>query len=179
MAIGPTLETNRLILRPPAAQDFDGFCALMADEDAARHIGGQQTPPMVWRGLCTLTGSWVINGYSMWSVIEKSSGQWVGRLGPWQPEGWPGPEVGWGLLKSAWGKGFASEGASAAMDFAVNELGWTHIIHTIAPENAASIKLAERLGSKLEGESQMPPPFEAHTCLVYGQSADDWRAHKR
>ncbi len=178
MGIGPTLETERLILRPPSAEDFGGFCELMADAQAAEHIGGQQGPAQVWRGLCTMTGAWVINGYSMWSVIEKSSGDWIGRLGPWQPEGWPGPEVGWGLKRAAWGKGYATEGAIAAMNFAFDTLGWDEVIHTIAPENTASIKLAKRLGSPHIGQSQMPPPFETYTCEIYGQSKSDWHARR-
>lgn len=179
MSIGPTLETERLILRPPQRQDFDGFCALMGDAEAAKHIGGVQQPPMVWRGLCTMTGAWTIQGYSMWSVIEKSTGHWIGRLGPWEPEGWPGKEVGWGLLRSAWGKGYAYEGAVASMDFVFDILGWDDVIHTIAPENAASIKLALRLGSPRIGATQMPPPFDNIPVDAYGQSADNWRARAK
>ncbi len=175
MKIGPIVETERLILRPPEAQDFDGFCAFMAD-DASRFVGGPQSPPQVWRGLCTLAGSWVINGYSMWSVIEKSSGDWIGRLGPWQPDGWPGPEVGWGLKREAWGKGYALEGAAAAIDFAFDTLGWDRVIHCIDPDNAPSIKLAERLGSSRLGPTRMPPPFDHMPVDLYGQSKQDWKA---
>ena len=84
----------------------------------------------------------------MFSIIEKATGNWVGRLGPWRPNGWPGTEIGWGLARSAWGKGYATEGAAAAMDYVVDHLGWTEIIHTILPENTGSIKVAERLGSR-------------------------------
>ncbi len=82
MISGPILETNRLILRPPQAEDFDGFCALAADPEASRFIGGVQPPAVVWRALCTITGAWSISGCSMFSVIEKETGQWIGRLGP-------------------------------------------------------------------------------------------------
>ena len=61
-AIGPTLETQRLILRPPCADDFEPWCAFMADEQAAQHIGGLQTPSVVWRALCSVTGAWTISG---------------------------------------------------------------------------------------------------------------------
>ncbi len=68
----------------------------MADEASAKFIGGVQPRETVWRTLCVMTWAWTIRVYSMFSVIEKASGKWIGRLGPWQPEGWPGTEVGWG-----------------------------------------------------------------------------------
>jgi RimJ/RimL family protein N-acetyltransferase len=176
---GIYIETERLLLRPPQAEDFEGFCALMADEASAKFIGGVQPPEVVWRTLCVMTGAWTIRGFSMFSVIEKASGQWIGRLGPWQPEGWPGTEVGWGLLTSAQGKGYAVEGSAAAMDFAVDILGFTEIIHCIDPKNAPSIKVAERLGSRRLRTAQAPPPFADLTWDVYGQTADAWRARRQ
>ncbi len=177
MMIGPEIETERLILRPPRAEDFPFFCQLM-QEEGARFIGGPLTPPEVWRGVCTLTGAWVISGFSMFSVIEKDTGQWIGRLGPWYPEGWPGTEVGWGILENAQGRGLACEGASATMDYAVETLGWTEIIHNIEAENAPSIALAKRLGSRWLREATAPKPYEHITWQVYGQSADEWRARQ-
>ncbi|MEX1252329.1 MAG: GNAT family N-acetyltransferase [Hyphomonas sp.] len=178
MIRGPVIETPRLILRPPLAEDLDGFCELMADEDAAKFIGGLQPRAAVWRTLCMMSGAWSIRGFSMFSVIEKSTGNWIGRLGPWQPEGWPGTEVGWGLLTLAQGRGYAAEGASAAMDYAVDSLGFTEIIHCIDPKNAPSIKLAERLGSRKLGEAVAPAPIPHTVWDVYGQTADTWRARR-
>src|SRR5687767_1598529 len=111
--LGPTLETQRLILRPPVETDLDAWAAFMADPVAARFIGGAQPRATAWRGMASMAGSWALKGFGMFSVIEKSSGEWVGRLGPWRPEGWPGDEVGWGLARQAWGKGYAVEGATA------------------------------------------------------------------
>jgi len=178
LAIGPTIETERLILRPPRAEDFDSWVAFHADEEVMKHLGGTQGPELTWRSICTLTGAWTIGGFSMFSVIEKASGQWIGRLGPWCPHGWPGTEVGWGLIRSAWGKGFATEGASAAMDYAVDIVGWSQIIHTILPENEASMRVAKRLGSQFMQKMDTPPPFAGMIWDVYGQSADEWRARR-
>ena len=178
MPKGVTLETGRLILRQPVAEDFEAFCAFSADEDVMRFLGGVTPSEVVWRHLCTLAGSWSIEGFSMFSVIEKETGQWVGRLGPWRPHNWPGNEIGWGLARSAWGKGYALEGASAAMDYAVDILGWGEIIHTILPENQPSIRLAEKLGSKFLRQEPTPPPFEGMIWDVYGQTADDWRSRR-
>ena len=176
--IGPTIETDRLILRPPKAEDFSGFCDLMAQDSSARFIGGVQSPALVWRTLCTMTGAWTISGVSMFSVIEKATGNWIGRLGPWSPEGWPGTEIGWGLLPAAQGKGYATEGASAAMDYAVDILGWQEVIHCIDARNAASLKVAERLGSAYLRTTNAPPPFAETVWDIYGQSAEDWRSRR-
>lgn len=176
--IGPTIETERLILRPPRAEDFASFCEMMADEETARFVGGVMGPTIVWRTLCTLAGAWVINGFSMFSVIEKASGNWIGRLGPWQPAGWPGAEVGWGLTRTAWGKGYATEGSAAAMDYVVDILGWDEIIHCIDPENGPSIRVAGRLGSRFLREQKAPAHFGDLTWHVYGQSAEDWRSRR-
>jgi RimJ/RimL family protein N-acetyltransferase len=94
----------------------------MADE-VTRFIGGPQVRSIAWRSFVSVTGAWVIQGFSMFSVIEKSSGRWIGRLGPWVPEGWPGAEVGWSIIPDAWGKGYATEGAAASMDWVFDHLG--------------------------------------------------------
>jgi RimJ/RimL family protein N-acetyltransferase len=177
--LGPTLETERLILRPPLQEDFELWAQFSADEETTRFIGGVQKPPAAWRGMATLAGSWALKGFAMFSVIEKSSGRWIGRLGPWQPEGWPGTEVGWGLAKEATGKGYATEGASATIDWAIDHLGWTDIIHCIDPANTPSQMVAKRLGSVNRGPGRMPPPFEDAPVDIWGQSAAEWKARKR
>src|ERR1700722_12271992 len=123
-APAPILETDRLILRAPVAEDFEAYAAWAADEEVMRHIGGAQIRSVAWRGMCSVVGAWQVRGFSMFSVLEKSTGRWVGRIGPWQPEGWPGTEVGWAIVRDAWGRGYATEGATAAMDWAVDHLGW-------------------------------------------------------
>jgi RimJ/RimL family protein N-acetyltransferase len=150
----------------------------MADAEATRYIGGIQPPAMVWRGICTMAGSWVLQGYAMFSVFEKESGRWIGRVGPWQPHQWPGPEVGWGLVRDVWGKGYALEAAVASMDFAVGVLGWTDIIHSIHPDNVSSQKLATRLGSVKRGPGRLPPPYDHTPVELWGQTAGQWRARR-
>jgi RimJ/RimL family protein N-acetyltransferase len=178
-APGPTLETERLILRPTSSEDFDPWAAMMADEETARFIGGVSPRSVAWRQVCTMAGSWTIVGYGMFSVIEKATGLWIGRLGPWQPADWPGSEVGWGLTRASWGKGYAVEGAIAAMDWTFDTLDWTEIIHSIAPDNLPSAKVAERLGSKNWGPGKMPPPYEASRVDIWGQTREEWTARRR
>lgn len=174
----PALETERLILRPPTAEDIEPWMAFCADPEAMRFLGGAQARPVAWRTICVMTGAWAIRGYSMFSVIEKATGRWVGRVGPWQPEAWPGTEVAWGLAREAWGKGYATEAASAAMDYAFDVLGWDEAIHTIDPENVGSHAVARRLGSRILRPAVLPPPVGL-TVDVWGQSRAEWRSRRR
>jgi RimJ/RimL family protein N-acetyltransferase len=172
------IETPRLLLKVPSLKEFDAWCAFMADEEAARYIGKAQPPPVVWRGICTMIGAWQAAGFAMFSVFEKDTGRWIGRLGPWSPHGWPGNEVGWGVIRDVWGKGYALEGSIAAMDFAVDVLAWTDVIHSIHPDNVNSQNLARRLGSVNRGPGRMPAPFENEPVDIWGQSADAWRQRR-
>jgi RimJ/RimL family protein N-acetyltransferase len=173
------LETGRLILRPPQAQDFESWAAFIADEEAARHIGGVQPRPVAWRSFAAMIGVWHLQGFAMFSVIEKSTGKWVGRLGPWQPEGWPGTEVGWSIAREHWGKGFAPEGARVAIDWAFDQLGWTEVIHTIAKENVNSKTVAAKLGSRFLRMGWLPAPHDAEPVEIWGQSREEWMARRR
>lgn len=132
----PVLETERLILRAPEPQDFDAWAAFCADPETMRFLGGPTDRIGAWRIMSGMAGGWMSRGFSMFSVVEKATGRWVGRLGPWQPEGWPGTEVGWGLSRDAWGRGYAVEGAAAAVDWAFDVLGWTEVIHNRGGEHA-------------------------------------------
>ncbi|MGH8157320.1 MAG: GNAT family N-acetyltransferase [Rhodanobacter sp.] len=174
-----TIETDRLILRPTRAEDFEGWATLMADGINASHIGGPQPRSVAWRGFLTMAGAWTIQGFGMFSVIEKVSGRWIGRLGPWCPDGWPGTEVGWGLLPEAWGNGYAPEGAVAAMDWAFGTLGWHEIIHCIAPDNTASQVVARKLGSRVLRPGRMPEPYHEHPIEIWGQTREQWFARRR
>jgi len=175
---GPVLETKRLILRPPIAEDFDPWAASMADEEVMHFIGGVKFRPLAWRAIATMCGGWVLRGFGMFSVLEKESGLWIGNIGPWMPEGWPGTEVGWVYSRAASGKGYATEAASATIDWAFDELGWSEIIHCIHPDNKNSSAVAERLGSARLRSERLPPPLDDMECDIYGQNHEQWRARK-
>lgn len=70
-----------------------------------------------------VAGSWSLLGFGMFSVLERDTGRWVGRVGPLHPDGWPGDEVGWGIARGAWGRGYATEAAAAAMEWSFDILG--------------------------------------------------------
>ena len=124
----------------------------------------------------TMAGAWSMTGFGMFSVLETLTGRWIGRVGPWRPEGWPGPEVGWGIIPQAQGQGFAVEAATASIDWAFGHLGWTEVIHCIDPANAPSQGVARRLGSRLRGQGFMPAPFDDHAVEIWGQTRDEWAA---
>jgi RimJ/RimL family protein N-acetyltransferase len=168
------IETDRLVLRPPRIEDFDGFAELQADAEAARFIGGHVTRAEAWRRFLWQPGAWLVQGFGMFGVVEKASGQWLGQIGPWKPEGWPGNEIGYSFHPRAWGKGDATEAGIAAIDWAFDNLGWDDIIHCIDPGNEASQRVAQRLGSGKLRSGALPPPFEDVTVDIWGQTRAQW-----
>lgn len=177
--MGPVLETERLRLRVPEARDFEGYARMALDEEAMRHIGGTQPRAAAWRRFLQMPGAWAVQGFAMFTVEDKSTGEWLGQVGPWQPEGWPGTEVGWALQRGAWGRGYAVEAAIASIDWAFDHLGWSEVIHSIAPNNHASQALAQRLGSVNRGPGKLPEPFADEAVDIWGQSREQWRARRR
>jgi RimJ/RimL family protein N-acetyltransferase len=171
------LETPRLILRPPRMEDFDAWAVFLEDEVATKFIGGCQPRSTAWRTFMCMCGAWSMTGVAMFSVIEKASGKWVGRLGPWYPEGWPDHEIGWGIAREHWGKGYASEGAAAAMDYAFDVLGWSDVIHCIDEQNLASQGVAKRLGSSFLRRVSMPAPYEHMPIDAWGQTREQWKGN--
>jgi RimJ/RimL family protein N-acetyltransferase len=174
----PRIETARLILRLPHIDDFDPYAELHADEKAARHIGGTLLRAPAWRKFLQMPGAWAMQGYAMFSVIDTATGRWIGQAGPWQPEGWPGTEVGWAFHPASWGKGYATEAATAAIDWAFANLGWSEVIHSIDPDNTASQALARRLGSRNRGPGRLPPPHENIAIDIWGQTREEWSTRR-
>jgi RimJ/RimL family protein N-acetyltransferase len=176
---GPVLETARLILRVPRLEDFERYAEMLGDEEAARYIGGRLERAPAWRRFLQMPGAWMVQGFAMFSVLEKTSGKWLGQAGPWKPDGWPGNEVGWSFHPHAWGCGYATEAAIAAMDWAFETLGWDAVIHCIDPANAPSQRLAQRLGSRNRGVVKMPPPYQDLPTEMWGQTREEWFANRR
>jgi len=160
-------------------EDFPRWAELMADPAASRFIGGPQPAASAWRGFMTMAGAWSLTGVGMFSLVEKETGLWLGRIGPWTPLDWPGTEVGWGLHPDAQGKGYGVEAAAATIDYAFDVLDWADVIHCIDPDNLPSARLAERLGSRNQGPGRLPEPFAEAPIDVWGQSRAEWRENRR
>jgi len=168
-----TLETDRLLLRWFRDEDLEDFYHLCADAEVMRFLGdGKPMSRMEsWRQMATFMGHWYFRGYGIWAVEEKATHKVVGRIGFMNPAGWPGFELGWTLGRDSWGKGYATEGARRALEHAFTEMDRDHVISLIAPENINSIKVAERLGETVEGETVVL----GRKAFIYGISRTTWQ----
>ena len=110
-----------------------------------------------------------MRGYGLWTVKEQHSSEFVGQVGCWNPEGWPGFEIGWMLRREFWRRGYATEAAQAAVKFTFTELDQLRVISLMHPDNAASIRVAERLGETFQGRAEVM----GHNALVYEMSRRD------
>jgi len=147
-----TVQTERLLLRPPEPEDIDAMAAIWADPEVMRHIGEGQTRDRA--GSEALLGRfqrhWEEHGFGLWVIVplgeEKPVG-WAGLSIPsFLPAVLPAVEVGWLLARPAWGRGYATEGALAARDWGFGELALDRLISLIYTENTASAAVARRLG---------------------------------
>ena len=146
---------------PPRSKRRDSCCGdgvaaicnvtrrLCADPVAMRYIGNGEVLDRAqsWREIAMHLGDWMLRGYGQWALERREDGVWLGQAGLWNPPGWPGLEVGLGrLARQAWGEGYATEAGRAAIEWAWTTLDAEELISVIQPGNAASIRVAERLG---------------------------------
>ena len=173
----PMLETERLRLRSFREADLDAYAAICADPEVMRYLGDGRALSRAdaWRQMALIIGHWTLRGYGLWAVEERATGALVGRLGFFKPEGWPGFELGWMLRRASWGRGYATEGAGRALAHAFTEMGRDHLISLIRPDNRASIRVAERLGERLERRTDL----FGQEALVYGIDRAQWEASGR
>jgi RimJ/RimL family protein N-acetyltransferase len=171
----PQLQTPRLLLRGWTQDDFEAYARFMADPDVTRYmVGDPVTRDVAWRSLATVVGHWVLRGYGMWAVERKSDGVLIGRVGLWNPEGWPGLEVGWALGKEFWGQGYATEAARASMDFAFLTQDTAKVLSVIDSRNRASQRVAERLGETCGEEHVIEFQGKRFTTNIWSISREDW-----
>ena len=172
-----TLETDRLRMRMFREEDLDAYAAICADPEVMRYLGDGRTlgRSEAWRQMAMILGHWQLRGYGLWAVEERATGALVGRLGFFEPEGWPGFELGWMLRRASWGRGYATEGAERALAHAFTEMGRQRLISLIRPDNRASIRVAERLGERLEGRTTL----FGQEALVYAIDWVGWEAGGR
>jgi RimJ/RimL family protein N-acetyltransferase len=143
----PRLETERLLLREYRMQDFEAFAAAQADPEWGKYLGVSDRRN-AFRAFGHQTGLWTLQGCGFWMCELKESKAPVGTLGAFFREGWPEMEIGWTTFRPFWGKGYAHEGARAAIRYAFEERKEKRVTALITDKNAPSIKLAEKLGMK-------------------------------
>lgn len=153
----PVLRTERLILRAFREDDLDAFAAMSADPEVMRFIGSGETVDRngSWRTMAGFNGHWSLRGIGMWAVERQSDGAFLGRVGLHHPPYWPALECGWVLALGAWGQGYASEAARAALGFARRARPGARLVSYIRPGNRRSVKVALALGAMLEGPGQL------------------------
>ena len=168
----PTLTTNRLILRSFCANDLEPYMGLVGDREVMRYIGTGVTLDRMnaFHSVASILGHWQLRGYGLWAVEERATGALVGRIGFYNPEGWPGLEIGWLLGRAHWGKGYATEAAQACLKWGFDTQNMQDVISCIQPKNAPSIAVAERLGERLLREDRL----QGIPVLIYGMDRNDW-----
>jgi [ribosomal protein S5]-alanine N-acetyltransferase len=164
----PTVETERLVLRPFREDDLDAYTAVLTTPEVRRslHMADDFGPFDAWSQMAIWLGQWELRGTGQWAVEERSTGRLIGRAGThWPPRhDWPGVEIGWVLHPDVWGRGYATEAGAAAIDHA---FAWfpdlDAVVSVILPENQRSQAVARRLGFELVEERPLSHfPARAH-----------------
>jgi RimJ/RimL family protein N-acetyltransferase len=162
----PELRTERLLMRGFRYDDYERWVDVLSSPEVGAGLGKPDglTPHEAWLDMAVLSGHWMLRGFGHWALEDRESGELVGRAGLYYPPDWPGLEVGWTIAREHWGKGYAPEAARAACEYAHDRLGARHILSLIDPANRNSIRVAEKLGEKREGEHST----RGFHLLVYG-----------
>jgi RimJ/RimL family protein N-acetyltransferase len=169
------IETERLLLRDWRADDAEPFAALNADPEVTRFLRGPMTRADSDELLARIRAHWSEHGFGLYAMEVKRSGAFAGFVGlaipSFLPEVLPAVEVGWRLAREHWGNGYATEGARASLAHGFGKLGLRQVISIIAPANAASVRVAERLGMQ-RGRDRIHPQTRVRLA-VYAKNAED------
>lgn len=149
------LTTERLRLRMWRDDDLPDYARFFADARQARFVGGACPDHEAWRRLAVVVGHWTLRGFGLWAVEERDGGAFVGCVGVQRPHGWPETELGYWLAASMQHRGYAIEAGRAAREHAYATLPIDTLVSFIHPDNRASIRVAERLGARLEGHVEL------------------------
>ncbi len=142
----PILETQRLVLRGPEAEDYPDFKATFSSY-RSRFMGGPLNAYEAWMLYAAEIGHWQIRGFGMWMIHDKKTDATLGMAGGWFPAKWPEREIAWIIWPEVAGHGYALEATHAARNYFYNECGWEGAVSYLDPKNLDSIRLAERLGA--------------------------------
>jgi RimJ/RimL family protein N-acetyltransferase len=154
--VTPVLQTERLILRAHALEDFSVYAAMRADAVVMKFMGKGDllSEEDAWAKFQSMPGHWSLMNYGYWAIVEKASGAYLGNIGyadkkrPVEHPASGAPEMGWALAASVHGKGYGSEALKASLQWGRDHFGRTRIVCVISDDNGASVRLAERNGFK-------------------------------
>jgi RimJ/RimL family protein N-acetyltransferase len=168
------IETARLRLRTWRESDLAPYARICADPEVMRYLSGPMTREHSEEQVAEFVGHWEERGFGLWAVEEKSSGAFIGFIGLLYHEDWSEgehrTEVGWRLDRPFWGRGLATEGATASLRYGFEKLGLERIISIAVPENLASRRVMEKLGMTLCGETR----FKGYDVVWYGMDRRVW-----
>jgi ribosomal-protein-alanine N-acetyltransferase len=161
-----SLETERLLLRAPVADDAEALAPMYGDPEVMRYVGDGRplTRAETARSVKRMIQRWEADGFGLFTTVRKEDGAVIGRVGllvwnadTWEPttraeseDGRTEVEVGYTLGRDYWGQGYATEAAGAVRDYALRELGADRLIALIIHGNTASENVAQKLGLRYE-----------------------------
>ena len=150
------LETDRLRFRMFRESDFPTYEQWCARIEIMRYLGGKTFDRIqAWRHLAYQIGHWAMLGYGYYAVEERASGNLIGRCGFTNHAGWPGFELGWTIIPEYQGRGYATEASRMLLAYAFDALDQPRVISLIHPDNAPSRRVAEKLGQRIEGQTEV------------------------
>lgn len=152
------IETERLLIRRAQPGDVEALVALWTDPQATRYMGGPREREALLRSFAEDLDQAEILRFDLWPVVERASGQVIGHCGLLEKEvdGLPEIELVYVITPAAWGKGYASEAAAALRDYAFRMLHSQRLIALIDAENAASERVALKVGFHFKKETARP-----------------------
>jgi ribosomal-protein-alanine N-acetyltransferase len=164
-------QTGRLLVREFTMSDLEPLTAMHLDPDVCRFIG-LRTPEETRDGLTRWIAAYRSLGFAKWAVVLRETGDLIGRCGitPEEYEGISEPELGWTFARKHWGHGYATEAAVAVMKHWFEVLKFRRIISLIDPGNAASERVAVRIGMTFERQVQ----WNTKLTNLYSKSANDF-----
>ena len=167
----PLIETERLRLRASADADLDGVAAMCADGEVMRFLGDGRTLDRedAWRQMAMFMGHWALRGFGIWAVEEQSSA-YVGARRGVLPGRRARPRAGLGARAGALGEGLRDRGGARGARSRVRALGRDRVISLIHRDSVRSIRVAERLGERYEGQVVV----RGHTADVYAVTREAW-----
>lgn len=155
------IETDRLLLRQYALTDHPQYVAMCSDPEVMRFVGGKPLPPEdVWNRILRYAGHWQLLGFGIFAVFEKDTGQYIGETGIADFHRGLGPEfdnsreAGWIFTTRVHGRGYAFEAADAVHSWYDASRNSPRTVCIIHPDNAASLRMAAKLGYTPFGETQ-------------------------
>ena len=184
---GPELSTERLLLRRWRSSDSEPFAALNGDPEVMEHFPAALTRAESDQMIASLEGRFEQNGFGLWAVEVRASGEMIGFVGlnvpSFDAHFMPAVEIGWRLSRSAWGHGYATEAARASLSFGFEESELDEIVAMTTTTNARSAAVMERLGMTREAADDFDhPAIEAghplRRHILYRISAEEWAARR-